>query len=216
MVQIIQYLLGALAPVATLFSPTPTTKQSGPFILSLVSNHTDIDGSFLYACHTGAARNALCAPSKCDVRYILPSTFYFNTSRYFPMFYGEAEGYLTYNMKFYNDDQLISCPTTMSPETTEGYSHPEIFPSSNTTAGRFTFDKFDYLTRVETSTWPILEDFNLDPTNDFALIRYQKWSICTEYSPSSTYTYRTLVWYDGVGSPDVGNCHNVRVKRTFI
>ncbi|KAF7957734.1 hypothetical protein EAE96_003304 [Botrytis aclada] len=195
MIQIIQLILIALAPLAAFlpFSPSPNPNQSPPFTLSVISDNKYLNGSYITGCHAGAGRTALCASVKCRARYmnISPTNFYFNVSA--PHVSNEPSGFLIYN-SVYNTDKVISQSATMEfNRYSHDFSHP-LFTSPDDTKDIFAF-RHDQLH---------LKDH-----------REQRWYICDKYSPAYPYNYPTLVWYHGVRSPHV-ECVKVEIKRTFV
>ncbi|TGO51273.1 hypothetical protein BCON_0165g00230 [Botryotinia convoluta] len=193
MVQIKQHILSALAPLAAFFSPSPNPNQSAPFTLSVISDNKYLNGSYIHGCHTGAAQTALCAFSKCHARHekTSPTTFYFNVSA--PHVSNEPSGSLVYNLP-YNTDKVLSQSAVMEfNRYSHDFAHP-LFAYPGDTEGIFAFHH-DHLH---------LKDH-----------RELRWYICDGYSPFSTYSYPTLVWYHGVGIPHV-ECVKVEIKRTFV
>ncbi|KAF7864229.1 uncharacterized protein EAF02_010197 [Botrytis sinoallii] len=193
MVQIKQHILSALAPIAALFSPSPSPIQSAPFTLSVVSENKYLDGSYIHGCHTGAAQTALCAFPKCHARHgeNSPTTFYFNVSA--PLGPHQPSGSLVYNLP-YDTDKFLSQSAKMEfNRYTHDFAHP-LFAHPDDTEGIFVF----HHDRLH------LKDH-----------REQRWYICGGYSPFSINSYPILVWYHGVGDPHA-ECVKVEIKRAFV
>ncbi|TGO24863.1 hypothetical protein BPAE_0093g00240 [Botrytis paeoniae] len=193
MVQIKQHILRALAPLTTFFSPSPKPNPSAPFTLSVISENRYLNGSYIHGCHTGPGRTALCAFPKCHAHHgeTSPTTFYFNVST--PCVADEPSGSLVYNLP-YNTDKFLSQSAIMELNRyLHDFAYP-LFAHPDNTEGIFAFH-YDRLH---------LKDH-----------REQRWYICGGYSPFSTNSYPTLVWYHGVGNPYV-ECVKVEIKRTFV
>ncbi|KAF7941244.1 hypothetical protein BELL_0467g00080 [Botrytis elliptica] len=193
MVQIKQHILSALAPIAALFSPSPSPMQSAPFTLSVVSENKYLDGSYIHGCHTGAAQTALCAFPKCHARHgeNSPTTFYFNVSA--PLGPHQPSGSLVYNLP-YDTDKFLSQSAKMEfNRYTHDFAHP-LFAHPDDTEGIFVF----HHDRLH------LKDH-----------REQRWYICGGYSPFSINSFPILVWYHGVGDPRA-ECVKVEIKRAFV
>ncbi|ATZ48219.1 hypothetical protein BCIN_03g04580 [Botrytis cinerea B05.10] len=197
MIQIKQYILSALAPLAAFFPSSPNPNQSAPFALSLVSENKHWNGSYIHGCHTGAARTALCASPKCHVRHeeTSPTTFFFNVSA--PLSFDRpsrsVSGSLVFNLP-YNANMILSQSATMEFNLySHDFAHP-LFSYPPDTEGIFIF-----------------HDDRLYLKNH----KQQRWYICDKYSPFPPYTYSTLVWYYGAGIPNA-ECAKVEIKRKFI
>jgi hypothetical protein len=179
------------------------TNQSAPFHLIVLSENSTVNGSTLFACHEGAAIEGLCLGSK---EIVDTTTVYnFNTTTneglVFNATIGEP-GYLTYELRGGNFN--VSEPVQLSYDPTSNVAVPLFSPSESGTS--VAFDEDDLLN---------IQGYVDDTTNPASIggpYAYYRWYVCTTYEG---YTYTTLAWALGNGSPENPTCVSVNVTRSY-
>jgi hypothetical protein len=172
--------------------------QTAPFYLQVVSENATINGNTLVACHEGAAIEGLCLSSQTSQ---IP-TFAFNYTDYSVPF-----GDLVYNFTFTGQNGLESVwvPAELAYNPLSNVAIPILMPGYGN--GQFGFNESDYL-----SIGGYIDDTkgNSPPTSGNAA--YYRWYICDTYYG---YSYTTLAWLLGTGTPQNPTCMKVDVKRVF-
>jgi len=99
----------AVAATQTGAQDSSWSKQSVPFNLVLKSHNATLDGTYLGACHEGAAIEGLCPYGKTPRPY---EQFYFNTSMYRNSTSDDfqTQGLLTWNLPMYPSPLFVSLP----------------------------------------------------------------------------------------------------------
>ncbi|ORX96509.1 hypothetical protein BCR34DRAFT_578634 [Clohesyomyces aquaticus] len=196
------------------FALTATTSaqiynESAPFRLQLVSySNSTVNGSYLAACHSGAAIESLCladAPSISKPNPISPSVFTFNSSdsQFVPNATLGVSGVLVW----------VLHGSSFNYSESMGFS---VNPSSNVVLPLFGIGQPQYVAFDEHNLLNI-QDY-VDDTTDPATVglykAYYNWYSCTTYFTG--YSYVTLAWALGVGKPQNPTCVKVDVKRIFV
>lgn len=198
-----------LSSALTLLTSTTTVlaqdNQSPPFNLLILSDDTTVNGTYLGACHEGAAIEGLCittpSPST-DPNTVEAITFYFNTSSTSV----DPSGLLTWNLPI-GDTQTLSEPMLLEYSPSSNLALPLFYPDGEGTYVEFDGDDLMNIpTYVDDTVSPPVED---GPTS------YYRWYVCTTLY--SSYTYQTLTWLVGSGDevPQNPSCCAVSVKREF-
>ena len=180
------------------------TVQSADFNLILTSTtNSTLNGSYLSACHTGAAIESLCLSSQFP---IAPGVFNFNTSQY-NVTYNETlgePGWVTYVLRGGNFNW--SEPLGLSYNYDSNVALPLFYPGTDQ-AVQFAFDPSDNLhiqSYVDDTVFPVAIETRA----------YYRWYLCNTYY--TAYTYQNLVWVMGKYPPQNPTCTPVGVKRVFI
>lgn len=174
--------------------------QSAPFNLTVTTADNSFVNGAIAACHEGAAIESLCL-----VRDGAGSQFNLNTTSGQQAPAGSTgSGALTWTLPGSNFQESEAMRFSIDPST--NVAHPQFFPDNEATF--VAFDDQNYLNILS-----YVDDTVTPPTYRNATALY-RWYVCTTYSGS--YTYTTVDWLLGNGSPQNPSCVSAQVKRTFV
>lgn len=170
--------------------------QSAPFYLVLKSENTTINGSYLSACHEGAAIEGLCLTPPSTSEYL---HFTYNTSSYDP---SATSGLLTWLLPAGNLNVSSSMRLSYGPAS--NVATPVIFPNDiDGTFVNFTAENQLGIKSYQDDTKPLP---NYGEETVF------RWYACMTYYG---YLYHTLAWVMGKGEPQNPTCQKVEVFRIW-
>ncbi|KAN0092158.1 hypothetical protein V8E51_018005 [Hyaloscypha variabilis] len=177
------------------------TNQSAAFNLVISSANKTLDGTFLGACHEGAAFEGLCpGPANATAEY---NQYAFNyTASETPDPVLGITGQLTWVLQSANIK--LSSPLSITANLVSNVAVPLFVPSSSSTY--IGFDKDDKLFIPQ-----YYDDTVTPPKADSKQI--QRWYVCTT---RDAYLYSTLAWVIGAHDPENPSCQKVDVKRVFV
>jgi len=198
-----------LALVSTLatFVTCQDYNTSAPFTLKIISyDNSTLNGTSLFACHEGAAIEALCQPGQITTIPTSAQTFNFNTSssQVAPTDPSIGiTGILTFLLQGsnFNESEPLGLYTPLS----SNVALPLFQPSSGIAVA---FDSNNLL-----NVQDYVDDTVSPPTFTDAKA-YYRWYVCTTYY--SSYTYQTLNWILGEAPPQNPTCQKVDVQRVFV
>ncbi|PBP22198.1 hypothetical protein BUE80_DR006985 [Diplocarpon rosae] len=197
-------LLAGLAFATAISAQDPYYRnQTAPFKLVLSSHNKTIDGSYLYACHEGAAIEGLCV-AKSVSSYSGAFTFNY-TDINGPPSYPEFGylGLITWELQGSNFNVSSSLNLDNSP--TSNVAVPLFYPGDQGFTN-FAFDKGNKLFVAG-----FLDNTVSPPA--YKAKAYYRWYVCLT---NAGYTYTTLAWSVGSARPENPSCDSVDVKRVFI
>lgn len=208
--------VGVLALAATPALCQLASNQSAPFALRLQSEDKTIDGRYLYACHAGAALEALCVGGTYSPVLGVNASYAFahNTTLTPTVICDGAVGVLTYSLPVSGLD---------TPYLSESMSF-QYWPGSNVAVPYFTpgyevtevsFDEDgDMFVAV------YVDDSQFQPATPptgsgvFKPRSVYSWWTCWTYTTG--YYYLTLAWVSGCAEPRNPTCVEVEVVRQFL
>ncbi|KAE8443307.1 hypothetical protein EG329_002023 [Mollisiaceae sp. DMI_Dod_QoI] len=176
------------------------TNQSAPFYLVLQSQNSTYNGSTLSACHEGAAIEGLClggSLTSTSVQY----TFNTSSDATPDPVLGPA-GSLNYELRGGNFN--LSSPLTIPVNPISNVAVPLFTPGEGTTSVGFDGENKLFV-------FGYTNDTVSPPT--YETKAYYRWYVCLT---NAGYTYTTLAWVVGPGSPENPSCVKVDVERVFV
>lgn len=177
--------------------------QSAPFYLVLDAKNTTINGSYLTACHEGAAIEGLCLGGKTAPGAY--GTYNFNyTAQQTPDPKLGYSGLIVWELHGGNFN--VSSGLQLAIPPTSDYGVPEFFPGDDGALTSFGFDKEDRLFIFG------YQDNSVSPPV-YKTKAYYHWFACLT---NVGYTYQTLAWAVGGGKPENPSCMKTTVKRVFV
>jgi len=178
--------------------------QSAPFSLVLSSANSTLNGSFLDACHEGAAIEGLCLGGDPTESY---AQYNFNYTAQDPPSSSNAAlgtvGILVWELHGGNFN--LSSPLSLSISPTSNVAVP-LFTPGDDQETQIGFDKDEKMFIPQYS-----DDTVVPPL--YGPKPLYRWYVCTT---DDTYLYQTLAWVIGEGKPQNPSCQKVEVKREFI
>jgi hypothetical protein len=196
-------IIAGLLVLATSQVSAQFTNQSAPFNLVVTSSNTTINGSWLIACHEGAAEEGLCVGAA--VAGDTPSVYNFNysSSEYVDPAIGTV-GILTYLLIGGNFN--VSSPMQLAYNPASNVAVPLLL--TGPTYQEVVLDAQNNL------AIPGYIDDRVVPTSDpYSAQLYYRWYVCTTYEG---YTYQTLAWTLGDEPPQNPTCQKVNVVAVYI
>lgn len=209
-------LLAALAALAS----TASARQSDRFYLVAVSDNPKVNGTYFYACHEGAAIEALCVGGKKPDKNPAVDTYRLNNTASMP-----NQGVLSWLLvgSDFKGSSYFHPPTTVfqAKEDFVPVSEPMSLyasPSTNVALPLFQpgydtqyvgFDKEDKL------YISYYIDDTVTPPKTGKSKKLYNWYTCETYYTG--YTYTTLAWVFGLegAEPQNPSCEGVEVVRVF-
>lgn len=184
--------------------------QTGSFHLKLTNTNSDLDNTYLYACHSGAAIEQLCLGNK-TLRDDGFGTFYLNYSAN-SLVNDKPAGALVWNLPFTSAGgaiQTASSPLSFSYNPTSNVAILILSPSSTDTSDVVPagFDDDEHLfaySYVDESVFP--------PDTSSGPHLFYHFALCQTYFGG--YRYTALAWVTA-GQPLNPSCHAVTVTREF-
>ncbi|KAK5108206.1 hypothetical protein LTR62_008662 [Meristemomyces frigidus] len=182
------------------------TNQSSSFYLELLTDDATYNGTFLSACHEGAAIEGLCAfGDSMPNATITSDIFQLNSSIYSSGGSG-VSGELTYELRGGNFN--LSEPLAYSINPASNVASLFFYPGTTGDSVYIAFDA-DGLMNIQSS----LDDTTV-PASDNGTISYYRFYVCT--TNNIGYTYPTLNWVFGDGAPQNPTCCPTNVTRIFV
>ncbi|KAE9366799.1 hypothetical protein N431DRAFT_548528 [Stipitochalara longipes BDJ] len=200
-----QSTIALILALAFSISHAVAQNQTAPFNLVISSANKTLDGTFLGACHEGAAYEGLCpGPANATAEYNQYALNFTASDTPDPVL--GITGQLTWVLQGGNFN--LSSPLSIVADLISNVAIPIFVPgygpgAPTTTIG---FDKDNKLF-VPQSYDDTVVPRKLDPKP------IQRWYVCTtQYG----YLYTTLAWVVGPHDPENPSCQKVDVKRVFV
>jgi hypothetical protein len=172
--------------------------QTAPFHLQILSSNTTLNGTYLFACHEGAAIEGLCTgPSAGFPQNASPFTFNYSSAQTPDATVGPT-GLLTYLLHGGNFN--VSSPMALSYNPTSNVAVPLLMPAETGTLVAFIGDKL---------VVPGFVDDSVSPPAYGETKAYERWQVCLT---NAGYQYNTLAWLMGSGEPQNPSCQKVDVR----
>ncbi|KAM3566015.1 hypothetical protein ARSEF4850_000985 [Beauveria asiatica] len=165
--------------------------QSAPFNVQLTSYDAGVNGSYIGACHSGAAIESLCLTSR-------PVTMHINSTRGQDPNNGLLTWLLPSNLPVDSAMRLVPDPST-------NVAQAVFYPGPvNGQQVRFIDDELFLVSTIDDTKDPI-EAGEPKPIAN--------WYVCRNYFTG--YRYKSLSWVYGRAGPQNPTCVKVSVKRNF-
>lgn len=194
-------MAGAFA-LATSTVSAQYLNQSAPFALILISDDDTVNGSALIACHEGAAIEGLCIGAAVVGAPTTTYTFNYSAAETVDPAIG-VTGLLTYELRGGNFN--VSSPMELVYNPASNVAVPLVTPSEN--GQEVAFDDQNMLAIAQ-----YIDDTLAGSPNPYNPKLLYRWYVCTTYEG---YTYQTLAWVLGNGTPQNPTCVKVDVLRVF-
>jgi hypothetical protein len=178
-------------------------KQSAPFYLVVKSHNSTLDGTYLGACHEGAAIEALCPYGKTPRPY---EQFYFNTSIHDNSTLDDfkKQGLLTWNLPAGTENYSSAMRFSYDPST--NVAVPSLMP------GSYPSNIVGWSNHSSLIIGSGQDDRKPLPNYDDKSL--SRWYICT--TRITWYVYQTLAWTMGEAKPQNPTCQKVTVHRQMV
>ena len=187
--------------------------ETAPFHLKLTSANASLDGTYLYACHSGAAIEQLCIGDKTP-RPTSFDAYNLNYSEHSPVFDGNPSGQLVWKLPFNVNDTNGNAVTVYQPEPLNFFFSPTsnvavlLFMPSDDAGVPLGFDG-----EQKMLVYNYVDDTVSPPNATGGYKAYYRWQACTTYFVG--YTYQALAWATS-GTPVNPSCQPVNVTREWL
>lgn len=202
-------MLALAAASTTVSAQTQYPNQSPPFSLQIANAaNASLNGQYLYACHTGAAQDAMCLtpPDSPPTQNDFSTKFFYNTTSTTDGS-TETRGILVWNLPVQvpGADHVSQAMEVTDYHLGTNVDVPELGLGTTGTRVEFEAGKLVITDRFDDSTFTS----EVPPPDTGAIITYNNWYVCWN-RVGGGYWYQTLAWVTA-GEPHNPTCEKVDV-----
>ncbi|KAK0621452.1 hypothetical protein B0T17DRAFT_508801 [Bombardia bombarda] len=183
--------------------------QTDPFFLKVTSpTNADVDGTFLYSCHAGAAIQTLCLGTKDTPTSLVSAGFFYN----YTVYDGQAasSGLLVWNLPYTSGETgepaTVSLPLNLNYNPGSNVASTLLQPGYDSVSVAFAGSNLVIPSYIDDSTFVAGQRPNITG----ATTPLTQWYACWVYVGS--YYYNALAWVTN-GAPHNPTCQAVSVVR---